>query len=92
MCEEMNTKKLFIEILNEMDTVAVTEDEEKENKFIATIAYKIVSNSNISFDETQVEILLNKLLKLSNPFIYPYGRQVAIKITKSDMEKRFSRR
>jgi len=92
MCEDMNTKNLFLEILDEMDTVAVTARQEKEDKFIATIACKAAVKGNMKLDDKEVESLLKKLLSLPNPFTCPHGRPTAIKITKTDMEKKFSRR
>ncbi len=92
MCEELNTKKLFLEILDEIDTVAVTAKQEKEDKFIATVACKAAVKGNMKLDEKEVESLMNKLLSLPNPFSCPHGRPTAIKITKADLEKKFSRR
>ena len=92
MCEELNTKKLFLEILDEIDTVAVTAKQEKEDKFIATIACKAAVKGKMKLDEKEVDSLMQKLLKLPNPFSCPHGRPTAIKITLADLEKKFSRR
>jgi DNA mismatch repair protein MutL len=92
MCEEMNTKKIFLEILDEMDTVAVTAGKEKEEKFITTVAYVTASKENINLTEEETIELLKLFFSIPNPFSVPYGKQTAIKITKADMEKKFSRR
>ena len=92
MCEELNTKKLFLEILDEMDTVAVTAKQEKEDKFIATVACKSAVKGKMKLDEKEVDSLMKKLLSLPNPFSCPHGRPTAIKITLSDLEKKFSRK
>ena len=92
MCEELNTKKIFLEILDEIDTVAVTAKQEKEDKFIATVACKAAVKGNMKLDGREVESLLNKLLCLPNPFTCPHGRPTAVKMTKNDLEKKFSRR
>lgn len=92
VCEKLNTKKLFIEILDELNTVAVTENEEKEKKFIATIAYKVTEKTNLKIEESEIDKLLQRLLSLENPFTYPYGRPSAIKMTRYDLERKFSRR
>ena len=92
MCEELNTKKLFLEILDEMDTVAVTAKQEKEDKFIATVACKSAVKGKMKLDEKEVDSLMKKLLSLPNPFTCPHGRPTAIKITLSDLEKKFSRK
>lgn len=92
MCEDMNTKQLFLDILDEIDTVAVTARQEKEDKFIATIACKSAVKAKMKLDEKEVDSLIMKLLELQNPFTCPHGRPTAIKMTKTDLERKFSRR
>ena len=92
MCEKLNTKQLFLDILDEIDTVAITATQEKEEKFIATVACKSAVKANMKLDEKEVDNLMNKLLKLENPFTCPHGRPTAIKMSKIDIEKKFSRR
>ncbi len=92
MCEELNTKQLFLDILDEIDTVAVTARQEKEDKFIATIACKAAVKAKMKLDEQEVKSLMKKLLSLPNPFTCPHGRPTAIKMSKTDLEKKFSRR
>ena len=90
--EKLNTKKLFVEILKEMDTVAVTATQEKEEKFIATVSNKYVMLSDTTLSNKEFEDLIARLLRLPSPFMYPNGRLTAVKITKTNMEKKFSRR
>lgn len=92
MCEDLNTKQLFLDILDEIDTVAVTARQEKEDKFIATIACKAAVKAKMKLKEQEVKSLMKKLLELPNPFTCPHGRPTAIKMTKTDLEKKFSRR
>ncbi len=92
MCEDLNTKQLFLDILDEIDTVAVTARQEKEDKFIATVACKAAVKGNMKLDEKEVTSLMKKLLELPNPFTCPHGRPTAIKMTKYDLERKFSRR
>ncbi len=92
MCEELNTKQLFLDILDEIDTVAVTARQEKEDKFIATVACKAAVKGNMKLDEKEVNNLMKTLLELPNPFTCPHGRPTAIKMTKYDLERKFSRR
>ena len=90
--EKLNTKKLFVEILKEMDTVAVTATQEKEEKFIATVSNKYVMLSDTTLSNKEFEDLIARLLRLPSPFMYPNGRLTAVKNTKTNMEKKFSRR
>ena len=92
ICMELNTKQLFLDILDEIDTVALTARQEKEDKFIATIACKAAVKANMALGVQEVDSLMQELLKLPNPFTCPHGRPTAIKMTKTDIEKKFSRR
>ena len=92
MCEDLNTKNLFLDILDEIDTVAVTARQEKEEKFISTVACKAAVKAKMRLDEKEVDSLMQKLLSIPNPFTCPHGRPTAIKMGKSDIEKKFARR
>lgn len=92
ICMEMDTKSLFLEILDTIDTVAITAKQEKEDRFIATIACKAAVKAGMNLTPEEVDNLLKKLLVLPNPFTCPHGRPTAIKMSKMDLEKKFFRR
>ncbi len=92
ICMELDTKELFLEILDEIDTVALTARQEKEDKFIATIACKASVKANMALTKEEVDSLMEKLLVLPNPFTCPHGRPTAIKMSKYDIERKFNRK
>ena len=92
ICMDMDTKELFLEILDTIDTVAITAKQEKEDRFIATIACKAAVKANMDLSKEEVDNLMKKLLVLPNPFTCPHGRPTAIKMSKIDLEKKFNRR
>ena len=92
ICLDLNTKDLFLETLDEINTVARTAKQEKEEKFISTVACKAAVKANMSLTEEEVKSLIDKLLDLPNPFSCPHGRPTAIKMTKYDIERKFSRK
>ncbi len=92
VCIDLDTKELFLETLDEINTVARTAKQEKEEKFIATVACKAAVKANIALTTEEVESLLDKLLALPNPFTCPHGRPTAIKMTKYDIERKFARK
>ena len=92
LCVELETKELFKEILDEINTVAITATQEKEDKFISTIACKAAVKANMKITKEEVEALMQKLLKLPNPFTCPHGRPTAIRMNKIDIEKKFGRK
>jgi len=92
MCLDLDTKELFLETLDEINTVARTAKQEKEEKFIATVACKAAVKANMALTKEEVDKLMSQLLVLPNPFTCPHGRPTAIKMSKNDIEKKFSRR
>ena len=92
VCIDLDTKELFLETLDEINTVARTAKQEKEEKFIATVACKAAVKANMDLTREEVERLMDELLKLSNPFTCPHGRPTVIKMTKYDIERKFARK
>ena len=92
ICIDLDTKELFLETLDEINTVARTAKQEKEEKFIATVACKAAVKANMVLTKEEVESLMDKLLKLPNPFTCPHGRPTAIKMSQYDIERKFSRK
>ena len=92
VCIDIDNKYLFLETLDEINTVARTAKQEKEEKFIATIACKAAVKANMVLAQEEVESLMDKLFELPNPFTCPHGRPTAIKMTKFDIEKKFARK
>ena len=92
VCYDLDTKELFLETLDEINTVARTARQEIEERFIETVACKAAVKAHMSLDEQEVDGLMTELLKLPNPFTCPHGRPTAIKMDKKDIEKKFARR
>ena len=92
VCYDLNTKELFLETLDEINTVARTARQEKEERFIETVACKAAVKARMSLNVQEVESLMDELLRLPNPFTCPHGRPTAIKMDLKDIEKKFARR
>ncbi len=91
-CLDFDNKEIFLETLDEIDTVARTAKQELENKFLATVACKAAVKAHMALSKEEVDSLMKQLLKLPNPFSCPHGRPTVIKMSKNDIEKKFSRR
>lgn len=92
MVEILNTKELFLDILDEIDGAVNSGRQEIENRFLATVACKAAVKANMSLSETEIVSLLDEMMSLENPFTCPHGRPTAIKMTKYDIERKFSRK
>lgn len=74
LCIDLETKNLFLELLDQIDTVAITATKEKEEKFISTIACKSAVKANMNLSKEEIETLITNLLKLENPFTCPHRK------------------
>ncbi len=92
MCLDLETKEMFLETLDEINSVARTAKQEVEERFIATIACKAAVKANMALTKEEVDSLMDKLLSLPNPFTCPHGRPTAIKMSKYDIERKFARK
>ena len=92
VCIDLDTKDLFLETLDEINTVARTAKQEKEERFIATVACKAAVKAHMALTPEEVDSLMDKLLELPNPFTCPHGRPTVIKMTQYDIEKKFARK
>ena len=92
ICYEMDTKDLFLDIIDGLDITNRTNKQDIEEKFITTVACKAAVKANMYLDEREIRGLLDELLLLENPFTCPHGRPTAIRITKTEIEKKFGRR
>ena len=92
VCLDIDNKELFLETLDEINTIARTAKQEKEERFIATVACKAAVKANMVLDKAEVENLMDKLLELPKPFTCPHGRPTAIKMSKYDIERKFARK
>ena len=92
VCIDLDNKELFLETLDEINTVARTAKQEKEERFIATVACKAAVKANMVLTREEVESLMDKLLALPNPFTCPHGRPTAIKMSEYEIERKFARK
>ena len=92
VCIDLETRELFLETLDEINTVARTAKQEIEERFIATVACKAAVKANMALTREEVDELMKELLVLPNPFTCPHGRPTGIRMSKSEIEKKFSRR
>lgn len=85
--KEVWLRELISELL-EVDSVKNTESILEK---IASMSCKaaIKGNQKISFEEAK--ILIDELLELDNPYNCPHGRPTVIKMTKTEIEKKFKR-
>lgn len=80
------TQNVFLEVLDEMLTNERSATKDIEERFIATVACKAAVKANMDLLPQEVDKLIERLLKLKNPYTCPHGRPTTIKIDKSKLE------
>ena len=92
ICADLETKELFLEILEKINSVARTQKSEVKEKFAQIIAENVAKKLEIDTKQDEIENLIDKLLILPNPFIAADGTPIAIKMSKYDIERKFARK
>ncbi len=92
ICYDMNTKELFLDLIDGIDITNKTTTQEVENRFLATVACKAAVKANMKLSPLEIKKLFDELLMLENPFTCPHGRPTAIRLTKDEIEKKFKRK
>ena len=90
ICIDLETKELFMETLDEINTVARTAKQEKEERFIATVACKAAVKAGQALNEHEINYILTTLIdeELTQ---CPHGRPITVTLTKTQIEKMFKR-
>jgi DNA mismatch repair protein MutL len=84
-------KELFYDLVDSLQKESGVKEDDRVEYFIFTMACKAAVKANMNLDNREIEALIDKMMSLENPFTCPHGRPTAIKITKSEMEKKFKR-
>ena len=92
VCIDMNTKHLFLELLDGIDEYPKNGNQNKEDRFIAEIAKKVADVSDIKLSEREVDRVLKELLKFENPYISEDGKRIAVEFGRYELERKFSRK
>lgn len=81
---KIDTKNIFMDILDEMITKERTTIKDIEERFIATVACKAAVKAGMVLNQIEVKKLLDKLFSLKNPYTCPHGRPTTVKLATFD--------
>ena len=84
---KVNSKDIFLNILDEMLTNERSPIKDIEERFIATVACKAAVKANMDLSKQEVDNLIQSLLKLQNPYTCPHGRPTTIKISQKELSE-----
>ncbi len=83
--------ELLSEIISDLMDMKKSETPDSVRTRIATMACKASVKGNNTMTESEVEVLLDEMLTLDNPYNCPHGRPTLITMTKTELDKRFHR-
>lgn len=83
--KKINNREMFLDILDEMIGNIKSNFKTVEERFIATVACKAAVKAGMDLTANEVDILIQRLLKLQNPYTCPHGRPTTIKFNKNEI-------
>ena len=86
----LSGKALFTEMLDGLAEERSTTPELIDEK-VALMSCKAAVKGNNALSREEAEALLKELLQLENPYTCPHGRPTMIRMSKTDLEKKFKR-
>lgn len=84
-------EELFLDILEDLKNDRPAQKPETIRNRIATMACKSAVKGNSNLSVSEMEILLDELMTLDNPYHCPHGRPTIITMSKNELEKKFKR-
>ncbi|MCH3963835.1 MAG: DNA mismatch repair endonuclease MutL [Clostridium sp.] len=86
-----DVKNLFVDMLENIKNMGSGETWEVKYHLIATMACKAAIKAHDNLSQAEMENLVESLRFIDDPFNCPHGRPTIIKITTTDLEKKFKR-
>lgn len=84
-------KDLLLEMLDGVTAESGLKPTESLRHHIATMSCKAAVKGNRKISHEEADALIDELLTLENPYNCPHGRPTIIRVTKTELEKKFKR-
>lgn len=88
---KLDSKKLFMEILDNLKGLGSGKTSEVKLNKIASMACRSAVKANDYLNHDEMEKLLEDLRYINDPFYCPHGRPIIIKFTEYELNKKFRR-
>lgn len=85
-----NSKKLFLDILDNLDN-SISNNYELQLDKIMKLACTSAIKANDNIEDIEIEKLMDSLRNTVDPFTCPHGRPVIIEMSKYEIERKFKR-
>ncbi len=87
----VDKKEMIMELIEELSESEAADEAEVILAKLASLSCKAAVKGNQNLSLKEVQILIDEMLKLENPYNCPHGRPTIIKMSKYDIEKKFKR-
>ena len=88
---KLDSKKLFMEILDNLKGLGSGKTSEVKLNKIASMACRSAIKANDYLNHDEMEKLIEDLRYINDPFYCPHGRPIIIKFTEYELNKKFRR-
>lgn len=87
----VDKKAILMELIEEISESGIITKAEGILAKLASISCKAAIKGGQKISRQEIEILINEMLSLENPYSCPHGRPTIIKMSKYELEKKFKR-
>lgn len=87
----LNAREIFIQLLDGVQEIVKVDTPQLVLEKIASISCKAAVKGNQGLSAREMEVLIEELLELENPYFCPHGRPTIVSMSKYELEKKFKR-
>ena len=88
---DIDMRSMFIEMLDDFSNISGADAPNLIMEKVASMSCKAAIKGNQAISRSEMEVLIDELLQLENPYNCPHGRPTIIAMSKYEIEKKFKR-
>lgn len=88
---DIDMRSMFVEMLDDFANISGADTPNLIMEKVASMSCKAAIKGNQAISRSEMEVLINELLQLENPYNCPHGRPTIIAMSKYEIEKKFKR-
>lgn len=88
---DIDMRSMFVEMLDDFANISGADAPNLIMEKVASMSCKAAIKGNQAISRSEMEVLINELLQLENPYNCPHGRPTIIAMSKYEIEKKFKR-
>ena len=88
---DIDMRSMFIEMLDDFANISGADAPNLIMEKVASMSCKAAIKGNQALSRSEMEVLIDELLQLENPYNCPHGRPTIIAMSKYEIEKKFKR-